>query len=209
MLGDRCHRFRSALRLADHGFTGKEDFAVTVVVPNIPELERVGQFGLYAGVNSTKNIRGGMISTKEPGFYNQFLVKNLEGRDHDITRVGLGLSGDDLRMTLRRTANNYSLTIENLTTGSSTTVAMPEPGFLENETDVYVGFFGANTCSASFGAAQEAAVIHGGEALLSDLSVAFALSYALSIVIFVTIIPWLPSSPAATPEKPPTRSKPS
>jgi ferric-dicitrate binding protein FerR (iron transport regulator) len=135
------------VRLADHGFTGKEDFAVTAVVPNIPELPRVGQFGLYAGLHHKENIRGGMISTKEPGQYKQFLVQNHEGKDADPHYVGLGFPGEDLRLTLRRSGTNYSLTVENLTTGASTTITMRQPEFLENDNDFYVGFFGANTQS--------------------------------------------------------------
>ena len=36
-------------RLADLGFTGKEDFEISATIPNIPGLKVVGQFGLYAG----------------------------------------------------------------------------------------------------------------------------------------------------------------
>ena len=135
------------VRLADYGFTGKEDFALTVVVPSIPELPKLGQFGLYAGLHSKLNIRGGMISTGKPGQYEQFVVENQDGRDTSILRVGLGFTGDDIRLTLRRAGSNYSLTADNLTTANSTSVAMPEPEFLEGESDFYVGFFGANTQS--------------------------------------------------------------
>ena len=36
-------------RLTDLGFTGKEDFEISATIPNIPGLNVVGQFGLYAG----------------------------------------------------------------------------------------------------------------------------------------------------------------
>src|SRR5262249_30734719 len=55
------------VRLSDLGFSGKEDFAVTVTIANIPALEVVGQFGLYAGATSARNIRGGLIGHREPG----------------------------------------------------------------------------------------------------------------------------------------------
>src|SRR5581483_6426258 len=48
------------VRLSDLGFTGKEDFAIAVTIPDIPALEFVGQFGLYTGSSSKKNIRGGV-----------------------------------------------------------------------------------------------------------------------------------------------------
>ncbi len=135
------------VRLSDLGFTGREDFAVTVAIPNIPALQRVGQFGLYAGTRSDRNIRGGVISKREPGQYTQFLVNNNGGRDTDVHFVGLLSTGDDLRLTLRRTAGKYALTVANETTGGSTTLAIRHPDFLDAEQDLYVGLFGANTMS--------------------------------------------------------------
>ncbi len=135
------------VRLADLGFTGPEDFAVTVAIPKIPALPRVGQFGLYAGTRSDRNIRGGVISKEEPGQYSQFLVNNYGGRDSDLHMVGLSSTGDDLRLTLRRTAGKYTLTVANETTGGSTTLATRHPDFLDAEADLYVGLFGANTQS--------------------------------------------------------------
>jgi hypothetical protein len=135
------------VRLADLGFTGKEDFALTVVVPDIPDLRKVGQFGLYAGLDSKRSIRGGMIGTKEPNQYKQFLVLNRDGKDVQPHFVGAGFAGDDLRLTLRREAGRYTLTVENQTTGNATTIKGPPPDFLEGRAELYVGFFGANTQS--------------------------------------------------------------
>jgi ferric-dicitrate binding protein FerR (iron transport regulator) len=137
------------VRLADLGFTGPEDFAVTVTIPDIPALEVVGQFGLYAGVKSNRNIRGGLLSARrqEPGHYTQFLVNNKEGTDDDIYEVGLLSTGTDLRMTLKRIQGKYSLMVENLTTGSTSTLTIRHPDFLDNERDLFVGLFGANTQS--------------------------------------------------------------
>jgi hypothetical protein len=135
------------VRLSDLGFTGREDFAVTVAIPNIPELKHIGQFGLYAGTRSNRNIRGGVISKKEPGQYSQFLVNNNGGWDSDVHFVGLSSVGDDLRLTLRRSAGKYALTVANETTGGSTTLTIRHPDFLDAERDLYVGLFGANTQS--------------------------------------------------------------
>jgi hypothetical protein len=136
------------IRLADLGFTGTEDFAVTVTIPNIPALEVVGQFGLYAGARSNCNIRGGLIGHMAPGEYTQFLVNNKDGCDTpDVCKVGLLTTGTDLRLTLKRTAGKYSLTVENLTTGSTSTLTIRHPDFLDAEKDLYVGLFGANTQS--------------------------------------------------------------
>jgi hypothetical protein len=135
------------VRLADLGFTGKEDFAVSATLLNIPGLEVVGQFGLYAGPASDKNIRGGLISQDEPDRYGQFLVNNQQGIDQDFAAVGLLKTGDDLRLTLRRVSGDFSLIVENQTTKSSNTLAIAQPRFLDSEKDFYVGIFGANTQS--------------------------------------------------------------
>jgi ferric-dicitrate binding protein FerR (iron transport regulator) len=138
------------VRLADVGFTGKEDFAVAATFLDIPALEFVGQFGLYAGARSDLNIRGGLLSNKrdEAGQYTQFLVNNHDkGRDTDIYKVGLLSTGTDLRVTLKRTGGKYSLTVDNLTDGSSSTLSIRHPEFLDQEPDLFVGMFGANTQS--------------------------------------------------------------
>jgi hypothetical protein len=127
------------LRLSNLGFTGLEDFAVSATIPDIPGLAVVGQFGLYVGPKSDKNIRGGLISLRQPDRYELFLVNNNGG--------GLINTGDDLRLTLRRIAGKYSLVVENLTTKSSGTLTIAHPAFLDGERDMYVGFFGANTQS--------------------------------------------------------------
>jgi hypothetical protein len=137
------------VRLADLGFTGREDFAVSVTIPNIPALESVGQFGLYAGPRSDRTIRGGLISSRRlgPGQYTQFLVNNEKGRDADPYRVGLLSTGTDLRLTLKRTDGQYALAVENMTAGGASTLTIRHPAFLDDERDLYVGLFGANTQS--------------------------------------------------------------
>jgi hypothetical protein len=135
------------VRLADLGFTGAEDFEVRVVVPDIPALQSVGQFGLYAGARSDHNIRGGLISRKEPEQYRQFLVENRGGNDAPPHYVGVTSPGQDLRLTLKRAQGRYFLTVENMTAGTSTILSMPQPQGMDGETDLHVGFFGANTQS--------------------------------------------------------------
>jgi hypothetical protein len=134
-------------RLADLGFTGKEDFEISASIPNIPGLKVVGQFGLYAGARSNKNIRGGLIRRPEPDSYRLFLVSNPDGNDAEIYEIGLMTTGDDLRLTLRRVNGRYSLEVDNLTRNSSSTLEIAHPAFLDAERDLYAGLFGANTQS--------------------------------------------------------------
>jgi ferric-dicitrate binding protein FerR (iron transport regulator) len=135
------------LRLSDLGFTGSEDFEVAATFPAIPALEFVGQFGLYAGAKSDRTIRGGLLSRRQSGEYTQFLVNNPDGTDTDVYKVGLLTTGTDLRLTLRRAAGRYTLTVENLTAGGASTLTTRHPAFLDGERDLYVGLFGANTQS--------------------------------------------------------------
>jgi hypothetical protein len=135
------------VRLADLGFTGPEDFEVQVFMPNIPALQNVGQFGLYAGAKCDKVIRGGLISRGAEGPYTIFMTNNDGGRDLDSHFLGLFSMGDDLRIRLKRTNGKYAMTVENVTTGSASTLAIRHPAFLDPERDLYVGLFGANTGS--------------------------------------------------------------
>jgi hypothetical protein len=141
------------VRLADLGYTGREDFEISATIADIPGLKEVGQFGLYAGARSDANIRGGLISrawldgSAKPASFRLFLVKNNLGIDSDIYEVGLMTTGDHLRLTLRRIGGRYSLVVDNLTRKSSSTLEIPHPGFLDQEHDLYVGLFGANTQS--------------------------------------------------------------
>jgi hypothetical protein len=135
------------VRLSDLGFTGREDFEFSATIPKIPSLDVVGQFGIYVGASSVANIRGGLISTPKPGRYGLFLVNNHGGRDSDLNEVGIMSTGDDLRLTMRRVNGRYSLVVENITRGSSNTLAINHPSFLDKELDLFAGLFGANTQS--------------------------------------------------------------
>ena len=115
-------------------------------MPDIPGLERVGQFGLYTGASGSRAIRGGVLR-QEDGSYSLFLVNNVDGIDRDVHEVGLTNTGDHLRFTLQREKGRYSLLAENLTRQSSSRLAIAHPDFLDPERDLYVGIFGANTQS--------------------------------------------------------------
>jgi negative regulator of sigma E activity len=141
------------IRLSDLGFTGEEDFAVTAVIPNVPLLGGVGQLGLYAGTRSDKTIRGGLMRRwgSNGGYYNQFFVHNNGSRDSQLHTVGLASCGESIRLTLQRLGGKYSLTVENLTTGTSSTLSNRPPDFLDEERDLYVGVFAAAPWSKWWG----------------------------------------------------------
>ena len=129
------------------GFTGPEDFSVSVEIPDIPGLEVVGQFGLYAGSRSDRMIRGGVLKQYDPEGYRLFLVNNRDGKDSDLHEVGMIRPGEDLRLTLRRVAGAYSLLAENTSSGGSSTLAISHTDYLDGEHGLFVGLFGANAQS--------------------------------------------------------------
>src|SRR5262249_61703922 len=119
-------------RLAARACAGSEDFEVSTVFPEIPALEFIGQFGLYAGARSDRAIRGGVLKLRKEGaeVYTQFLVNNPDGKDADLYEVGLLRPGTDLRLTLRRLSGNYTLTVENLSAAGATPLPIRHPAYL-------------------------------------------------------------------------------
>src|SRR5262249_61166923 len=73
----------------------------------------------------------------------QVLATNPDGKDADLYEGGLLRPGPDLRLTLRRAAGQYTLTVENLTAGGASTLAIRHPDYLDPERDLYVGLFAA------------------------------------------------------------------
>jgi len=142
-------------RLSDFGFTGTEDFSIAVTIPEIPELAAVGQFGLFAGTRNDRSIRGGLIrdntataknsTDKNVTIYQQFMANNNGGSDSNGFFVGLYASGEDMQMTLRRTAGKYFLTVGNHK--GANTIDIKHPEFLNGEKDIFLGLYGANTQS--------------------------------------------------------------
>jgi hypothetical protein len=132
------------VRLSDLGFTGAEDFEVAATLLDIPKMEFVGQFGVFAGVSSDWAIRSGLVSQRPPDSYRQFAVNTRDGRDKDAYFVGLGSPGDQIRIQLSRTAGKFSMAVENRTSGATSTLAIRHPEFLDGRDDVVVGIFAAN-----------------------------------------------------------------
>ncbi|CAN5438259.1 hypothetical protein BH11PLA2_BH11PLA2_44200 [soil metagenome] len=129
------------IRLNDLGFTGVEDFEVTVKVLDVPAMAFVGQFGIYAGVSGDWVVRGGLVSQRESESYRQFVVNTRDGRDKDAFFIGLGAPGDDLRMRLSRNAGKFSMAIENRTSGATSSLTSRHPEFLDGRSDIVVGLF--------------------------------------------------------------------
>jgi ferric-dicitrate binding protein FerR (iron transport regulator) len=134
------------IRLADLGFTGTEDFEILARIPAIPDLQEVGQFGVYAGTRSDRVIRGGLIASRRED-YRQFMTNNNGGVDRDSNFVGLYNRGEDSKIILRRVDGKYTMSVESETSGFTTSLNIRHPSYLDQEKDLQVGLFGANTRS--------------------------------------------------------------
>ena len=129
------------IRLSDLGFTGVEDFEVTVKVVDVPAMAFVGQFGIYAGVSGDWVVRGGLVSQRESESYRQFVVNTRDGRDKDAFFIGLGAPGDDLEIRLSRKGGRFSMAVENRTSGATSSLTSRHPEFLDGRADIVVGVF--------------------------------------------------------------------
>jgi len=132
------------IHLSDLGLRGKEDFKVAVTLQDIPKMDFVGQFGVYAGTSNNWAIRGGLVSQPEPASYRQFAVNTRDGRDKDAYFVGLSTPGDEIRIQLNRTGGKYTMSVENRTSGATSTLAIRHPEFLDGHSDLTVGIFAAD-----------------------------------------------------------------
>jgi arabinan endo-1,5-alpha-L-arabinosidase len=83
--------------LADLGFTGDEDFALTAVFRTLVGLELIDQVGVYVGASSGALTRAGTIVFGAPERYS---VHSENGTDHDGRFFGFGFDGSD-GMTVR------------------------------------------------------------------------------------------------------------
>lgn len=132
------------IRLSDLGFTGKQDFEIAATVIDIPILDFVGQFGVYVGSSSQWATRGGLVSQREQTTFRQFLVNTREGRDKDAYFVGLGSAGDDMRITLARKQGKYTMSVENRTSGATSTLEIRHPDFLDGHSDLVAGIYASD-----------------------------------------------------------------
>jgi regulation of enolase protein 1 (concanavalin A-like superfamily) len=55
--------------------------------------------------------------------------------------VGLGAPGDELRIRLTRTAGKFSMSVENRTSGATSSLQIRHPEFLDGRADLIVGLF--------------------------------------------------------------------
>ena len=120
--------------LADLGFTGDEDFAVTAIFRPLLGLEFIDQVGVYVGASSASLTRAGTIVFGAPERYS---VHSENGADHGGRFFGFGFDGSDgMTVTITREAGAWRYYID----GVEWTPPAP-PAFLDGRMDLIAGMF--------------------------------------------------------------------
>lgn len=120
--------------LGELGFTGGEDFAVTVVFRPLLGLEFIDQVGVYVGASTGALTRAGTIVFGSPERYS---VHSENGADHGGRFFGFGLDGaDGMTVTITRESGAWRYTID----GVLWNPQVP-PAFLDGVADLTAGVF--------------------------------------------------------------------
>ena len=136
------------VRLADLGFTGAEDFAISATIPQIPGPRPRRPVRALRGVaERPEHPRRPDQPAASPTATACSWSTTTAAIDSDLYEVGLDEHRRRPPAHPPRAGGRYSLVVENLTKHSSSTPAIAHPAFLDGERDLYVGLFGANTQS--------------------------------------------------------------
>jgi beta-xylosidase len=120
--------------LADLGFTGDEDFAVTAVFRPLVGLEFIDQVGVYVGASSDALTRAGTIVFNAPERYS---VHSENGADHGGRFFGFGFDGSDgMTVTIAREAGAWRYSIDGVEWNP-----LAPPAFLDGRLDLTAGVF--------------------------------------------------------------------
>jgi hypothetical protein len=120
--------------LADLGFTGSEDFAVTAVFRPLPGIEFIDQVGVYVGASSAALTRAGTIVFAAPERYS---VHSRNGVDEGGRFFGFGFNGSDgMTVTITREAGAWRYYVD----GVEWNPPAP-PTFLDGVADLTAGVF--------------------------------------------------------------------
>jgi hypothetical protein len=120
--------------LADLGFTGEGDFAVTAVLRPLVGLQFIDQVGVYVGASSGALTRAGTIVFGAPERYS---VHSQDGADHSGRFFGFGFDGaDGMTVTITRESGTWRYSID----GVEWNPQAP-PAFLDGRMDLTAGVY--------------------------------------------------------------------
>ncbi len=128
---------------------GRNDFAFSVVLKNVQVPDMSDQFFAFVGTNSKNIFRFGPHGQGSPDA--QLLsVESLNGGDFNHRSSGTFTSGDDIKITMTRTAGNtYTIAYTNLTHPEQSASETVQFDWLNNATTLYVGVLYSNAGSST------------------------------------------------------------
>lgn len=134
------------LALAELGFTGTQDFAVTARFSPLPALGFVDQAGLFVGTGGTALTRAGAIvfGTAPEGY----AAHTRAGTDRDARFGGVLTPADGLTVTIQRTGGVWRYWVDGTELPPSTAGAPSAPTFLDNTAGLYAGVFAITPLNA-------------------------------------------------------------
>jgi beta-xylosidase len=120
--------------LADLGFTGDEDFAVTAIFRPLVGLQGIDQIGLYVGTSSAALTRAGTIVFGGPERYS---VHSENGADYGGRFFGFGFDGSDgMTVTITRESGTWRYYVDGIEWNPTA-----PPAFLDGSADLVAGVF--------------------------------------------------------------------
>jgi beta-xylosidase len=129
-----AHNSSPGVALADLGFTGEGDFAVTAVLRPLVGLQFIDQVGLYVGTSSSALTRAGTIVFGAPERYS---VHSQDGRDHGGRFFGFGFNGGDgMTVTITRESGTWRYSIDGVEWNP-----LSPPAFLDGRMDLTAGVY--------------------------------------------------------------------
>jgi arabinan endo-1,5-alpha-L-arabinosidase len=122
------------MTLAELGFSGNEDFAVTATFRALTGLQFVDQVGVYVGASSSALTRAGTIVFGTPERYS---VHSQNGADHSARFFGFGFNGaDGMTVTITRELGVWRYYVDGVEWNP-----LAPPAFLDGRGDLAAGVF--------------------------------------------------------------------
>lgn len=135
------------LALAELGFTGAEDFAVTARFAPLPRLGLVDQVGLFVGTSGTMLTRAGaIVFGSAPEGY---AVHTRAGADKDGHFKGVLDPTDGLTVCIQRASGAWGYWVDDAEWPPLTSGVASEPVFLNNTAGLCAGVFAITPLNAT------------------------------------------------------------
>jgi hypothetical protein len=130
--------------LTSLGIGATTDFTVSATFNSVQYSQNYDQFGIFVGADSTSAVRGGGLFVNAPTAYTTQTTGGADANQQESSVLAPN-QGDNVILTLSRTAGNWTFTIQNLTTPSkSGSIPVVQPSYLAGLSNLVAGVFADN-----------------------------------------------------------------